>query len=55
MLRLIEEGLTNAELADRLYLSAKTVDHHVSAILTKLGVPGRRDAIKRGRELGILA
>jgi DNA-binding CsgD family transcriptional regulator len=55
VLRLIEEGLTNAELADRLYLSAKTVDHHVSAILTKLGVPGRRDAIKRGRELGILA
>jgi DNA-binding CsgD family transcriptional regulator/GTPase SAR1 family protein len=55
VLRLIEEGLTNAELADRLYLSAKTVDHHVSAILTKLGVPGRRDAIRRGRELGILA
>jgi DNA-binding CsgD family transcriptional regulator len=55
VLRLIGEGLTNAELADRLYLSAKTVDHHVSAILTKLGVPGRRDAIRRGRELGILA
>ena len=55
VLRLIGEGLTNAELADRLYLSAKTVDHHVSAILTKLDVPGRRDAIRRGRELGILA
>jgi DNA-binding CsgD family transcriptional regulator/GTPase SAR1 family protein len=55
VLRLIGEGLTNAELADRLYLSAKTVDHHVSAILTKLGVRGRRDAIRRGRELGILA
>ena len=54
VLRLIGEGLTNAELADRLYLSAKTVDHHVSAILTKLDVPGRRDAIRRGRELGIL-
>ena len=54
VLRLIGEGLTNSELADRLYLSAKTVDHHVSAILTKLDVPGRRDAIRRGRELGIL-
>jgi DNA-binding CsgD family transcriptional regulator/GTPase SAR1 family protein len=55
VLRLIGEGLTNAELAERLYLSAKTVDHHVSAILAKLDVPGRRDAIRRGRELGILA
>jgi DNA-binding NarL/FixJ family response regulator len=55
VLRLIGEGLTNAELADRLYLSAKTVDHHVSAILTKLDVPGRRDAIRRGRELSMLA
>ena len=55
VLRLIGEGLTNAELAERLYLSVKTVDHHVSAILTKLDVPGRRDAIRRGRELGILA
>jgi DNA-binding NarL/FixJ family response regulator len=55
VLHLIGEGLTNAELADRLYLSAKTVDHHVSAILTKLDVRGRRDAIRRGRELGILA
>jgi DNA-binding CsgD family transcriptional regulator len=55
VLRLIGEGLTNGELAERLYLSAKTVDHHVSAILTKLDVPGRRDAIRRGRELGVLA
>jgi DNA-binding NarL/FixJ family response regulator len=55
VLRLIGEGLTNAELADRLYLSPKTVDHHVSAILTKRDVPGRRDAIRRGCELGILA
>ena len=54
VLRLIDEGLTNAELADRLYLSVKTVDHHVSAILTKLDVAGRRDAIRKGRELGII-
>ena len=54
VLRLIDEGLTNAELADRLYLSVKTVDHHVSAILTKLEISGRRDAGRRARELGIL-
>jgi DNA-binding CsgD family transcriptional regulator len=44
VLELIAEGLTNAEIAQRLVLSVRTVDHHVSAILTKLGVPTRRHA-----------
>lgn len=54
VLRLLGDGLTNAELAQRLFLSVKTVDHHVSAILTKLEVAGRRDAVRRGREVGLL-
>jgi DNA-binding CsgD family transcriptional regulator len=54
VLRLLENGLTNAELADRLFLSVKTVDHHVSAILAKLEVNKRRDAVHKGRQLGIL-
>lgn len=54
VLRLIEEGLTNAELAERLYLSVRTVDHHVAAILAKLEASGRRDAVQRARELKIL-
>ena len=54
VLRLLDDGLTNAELADRLFLSVKTVDHHVSAILAKLEVNKRRDAVRRARELGIL-
>jgi DNA-binding CsgD family transcriptional regulator len=54
VLRLLEDGLTNAELAERLYLSVKTVDHHVSAILAKLEVTKRRDAVRRAREVGIL-
>ncbi len=50
------DGLTNTELAAQLYLSAKTVDHHVSAILAKLGVANRRDAVRRGgRELGLIS
>lgn len=55
VLRLLDDGMTNAELAERLYLSVKTVDHHVSAILTKLDVTKRRDAVRRAREMGLLA
>lgn len=40
---LLGDGLTDAELAARLYISPKTAGHHVSAILTKLGVASRRD------------
>jgi DNA-binding CsgD family transcriptional regulator len=40
---LLAQGLSNAQIADRLVLSPKTVDHHVSAVLAKLAVPTRRD------------
>lgn len=55
ILRLLGEGCTNAEIAQRLFLSPKTVDHHVSAILSKLQVTTRRDAARRGSELGIVS
>jgi DNA-binding CsgD family transcriptional regulator len=44
ILRLVAAGLSNAEIAQRLVVSPRTVDHHVSAILAKLGVPTRREA-----------
>lgn len=51
--RLVAQGLTNAELAERLFISPKTADHHVSAILTKLGLASRRDVIRAAGELGL--
>ena len=44
VLDLIAAGRTNAQIAQQLFISAKTVDHHVSAVLAKLGVPDRNAA-----------
>ena len=51
VLELIAEGLTNAEIAARMVLSVRTVDHHVAAVLGRLGVASRRDAARLARRL----
>jgi DNA-binding CsgD family transcriptional regulator len=53
VLELMAEGLRNAEIAERLYLSRKTVDHHVSSILSKLGVGSRVGAAREAARLEI--
>jgi DNA-binding CsgD family transcriptional regulator len=53
VLTLICARHTNAEIASKLFISVKTVDHHVSAVLAKLGAPTRGVAAARAAELGL--
>ena len=46
VLGMLSEEMSNREIAGRLHLSEKTVDHHVAAILAKLGVSNRRQAVR---------
>jgi DNA-binding NarL/FixJ family response regulator len=54
VLPLLAEGLRNAEIAKRLIISPKTVDHHVSAILRKLDVRTRAQAASAAGRLGLI-
>jgi ATP/maltotriose-dependent transcriptional regulator MalT len=53
VLALVEQGLRSRQIADRLFVSAKTVDHHVAAILRKLDVGTRGEAGAAARRLGL--
>jgi DNA-binding NarL/FixJ family response regulator len=55
VLRLVADGLSNSEVAGRLYISAQTVKTHLERICTKLDVSGRAAAVKRGMETGALS
>jgi DNA-binding CsgD family transcriptional regulator/tetratricopeptide (TPR) repeat protein len=54
VLELIDAGLSNAEIADRLCISAKTAEHHVSAVMARLEAPTRQGAAAAARQRGIL-
>jgi DNA-binding CsgD family transcriptional regulator len=55
VLALVEGGLSNAEIAQRLFISEKTAIHHVTAILQKLGAGSRGEAAAAARKMGITA
>jgi DNA-binding CsgD family transcriptional regulator/tetratricopeptide (TPR) repeat protein len=54
VLALLADGLTNAEIADRLVVSPRTAEHHVAAVLTKLGAATRSEAARHAAGLGLV-
>jgi DNA-binding CsgD family transcriptional regulator/tetratricopeptide (TPR) repeat protein len=54
VLHALAEGLTNAQIAGRFFLSEKTVAHHVSAVLRKLQEPSRSRAVTTARQRGLI-
>jgi DNA-binding NarL/FixJ family response regulator len=53
ILELLADGQSNEEIAASLFISVRTVEHHVSAILGKLGAATRKDAAKEAIKLGL--
>lgn len=54
VLQLVAQGLTNRQIGERLYISAKTVSVHVSNVLAKLGASGRAEAVSLAHQRGLL-
>jgi DNA-binding NarL/FixJ family response regulator len=54
VLALMVEGLGNAEIAERLFVSPRTAAHHVSAILAKLDARTRAEAVSRALQTGLI-
>ena len=55
VLELVGQGLSNADIAQRLFITPKTAEHHVSAVLAKLGVTSRTQAAAAARQMGLLS
>jgi DNA-binding CsgD family transcriptional regulator len=54
VLELLALGLTNTEIADELFVSYRTVENHVAAVLMKLDMPTREAAVESARDQGVL-
>ena len=54
VLRLVAEGLTSKAIGQQLFLSPKTVDHHLASVFNKLGVESRAQAVAVASRRGLL-
>ena len=54
VLQLVEKGLSNQNIADRIYVSTNTVKTHLKHIYEKLGVANRTQAVKKARDLRLI-
>lgn len=55
VLKLISEGLSNQQIANRLFLSENTIKKHISNLFLKMGVERRTEAVKKAKDIKILA
>ena len=55
VLALVADGLPDREISRRLFISERTVQHHVSAVLSKIGVSSRTAAAREAARMGIAA
>ena len=55
VLQLLAAGLSNVEIADRLFVSPRTIETHVAAVMGKLGCSSRNEAVATGRREGLIA
>ncbi|CAI6084531.1 response regulator transcription factor [Cohnella sp. JJ-181] len=53
LLEMVDRGYSQSQIADRQFISIRTVKNHINHILRKLGVPGSKEAARRAREMGL--